>query len=310
LPIGVVPLTAVITRLRFGAKERAEVVYLNDQRREIPLDDIRLYVGEDQNPNNEKKVGAVEIELPVLQRFAPLQFVDTPGLGSALAHNTAATHDWLPNVGAALVAISSDAPLSERDLELLEELGRHTPKIVLLLTKADLLSEPQRREILAFVRKQILRKWQIELPIFFYSVRPEERELTLKLEQKLLLPLVENRAAAASQIAQHKLLSLLAQTLNYLRVAFAAATQEESARSALRDKLAEEGRHFDLLRAELGVLSRQWWAEDEGMQLAFAEVDAMTKELKGLYINDRALTNIWQDPPLLPAQTNSSAMPK
>jgi hypothetical protein len=193
---------------------------------------------------------------------------------------------------------------------LLDELGRHTPKIVLLLTKADLLSEPQRREILAFVRKQILRKWQIELPIFFYSVRPEEHELTLKLEQKLLLPLVENRAAAASQIAQHKLLSLLAQTLNYLRVAFAAATQEESARSALHDKLAEEGRHFDLLRAELGVLSRQWWAEDEGMQLAFAEVDAMTKELKGLYINDRALTNIWQDPPLLPAQTNSSAMPK
>jgi hypothetical protein len=31
---------------------------------------------------------------------------------------------WLANVGAALMAVSSDAPLSERDLALLEELRR------------------------------------------------------------------------------------------------------------------------------------------------------------------------------------------
>jgi len=258
LPIGVVPLTAVITRLRFGANERAEVRFLSGERKEIPLDEIRLYVGEDQNPNNEKKVASVEVELPALKLLDPLQFVDTPGLGSAFAHNTEAALNWLPNVGAALVAVSSDAPLSERDLELLEELRRHTPKIVLLLTKADLLTESQRAEVLTFVRQQLTRRWKTELPVFFYSVRPGEGELKVALEHKLLSPLVQNRDAAADQIARHKLLSLLAQTLNYLRIALAAAAQAESSRQVLRDKLSEERGQFDLLRSELNVLAREW----------------------------------------------------
>lgn len=260
LPIGVVPLTAVITRLRFGAHERAEVRFLNGEKKEISLNDIGLYVGEDKNPNNEKKVASVEVQLPALQPLDPLQFVDTPGLGSAFTHNTEATRGWLPDVGAALVAISSDAPLSERDLELLEELRHHTPKIVLLLTKADLLSDSQRAEVLNFVRQQLLRKWNTELPVFLYSIRPEESDLKTELERKLLSPLVQNRDATADQIARHKLLSLLAQTLNYLRIALAAATQAESARQSLREKLADERRQFDLLRSELSVLSREWSA--------------------------------------------------
>ena len=261
LPIGVVPLTAVITRLRYGPADRAEVRFLNGNKKEIPLNDIRLYVGEDKNPNNEKQVESVDIELPALQQLAPLQFVDTPGLGSAFSHNTTATRDWLPNVGAALVAISSDAPLSERDLELLDELRQHTPKIVLLLTKADLLDEAQRGEVMDFVRQQLLQKWKTELPVYFYSIRPEERGLKKELEQKLFTPLIQHRDEAAGQIARHKILSLLVQTLNYLRVALAAATQAESARQSLRDKLADERRQFDLFREELQVLSRKWSAQ-------------------------------------------------
>ncbi|HUA38083.1 MAG TPA: dynamin family protein [Candidatus Sulfopaludibacter sp.] len=255
LPIGVVPLTAVITRLRYGLDERAGVRFLNGNKKEIPLSDIRLYVGEDRNPNNEKQVASVDIDLPALQQLDPLQFVDTPGLGSAFSHNTAATRQWLPNVGAALVAISSDAPLSERDLELLDELRQHTPKIVLLLTKADLLNETQRGEVLDFVRRQLRQKWQTELPVFFYSIRPEERGLKKELEQKLFSPLIQNRDEAAGQIGRHKLFSLVGRTLDYLRVALAAATQAESARQSLRDKLADERRQFDLFREDLQVLS-------------------------------------------------------
>jgi GTP-binding protein EngB required for normal cell division len=261
LPIGVVPLTAVITRLRFGSNERANVSFLDSTAREIPLDEIHLYVGEKENPDNRKKVAAVEVELPELKPFAPLQFVDTPGLGSAFAHNTEAALNWLPNVGAALVAVSSDAPLSERDLALLDELRRHTPKIVLLLTKADLLTEIQRAEVLAFVREQCRRKWQAELPVFFYSNRPTREKFKLELNERLLFPLLKNRGEAAGQILRHKLASLVARTLDYARVALAAATQAESSRAALREKLAEERRQSDLFREELQVLSRQWSAQ-------------------------------------------------
>lgn len=40
-----------------------------------------------------------------------------------------------------------------------------------------------------------------------------------------------------------------------------------------------------------------WWPDDEGMQIAVAEVDATTKKLKALGINDLAYTNIWRQHP-------------
>jgi GTP-binding protein EngB required for normal cell division len=279
LPIGVVPLTAVITRLRYGPSERTEVQFLDGRVETVPVSDIGLFVGENENPENRKQVAAVEVELPELKPFAPLQFVDTPGLGSALIHNTEVALNWLPNVGAAVVAVSSDAPLSERDIVLLEELRRHTPKIVLLLTKADLLTEAQRAEVLSFVTQQLRRKGETELPVFFYSIRPEFTGLKAELEQNLLFPLIRNRSEAAGQIARHKLLSLIGQTLNYLQIALAAATQAESSRQALREKLAEERRQFDSLREELRVMANQWSAQ--ALEWSLARLQPAQRELQG-----------------------------
>ena len=290
LPIGVVPLTAVITRLRFGETDRAQVRFLNGTTETISPGDIGRYVGENENPNNQKQVAAVEVELPELKPLAPLQFVDTPGLGSAFAHNTEVALNWLPNVGAALVAVSSDAPLSARDLELLGDLRPHTPKIVLLLTKADLLTEPQRAEVMEFVHQQLNRSSRreeaqipkpeisqslltsaatksdekndaFELPVFFYSIKPELAGLKLILLKELFQPLLQHQTEAGGQIARHKLSSLVSQTLNYLQIALATATQTESARQALRERLDEERRQFGLFREELQVLAREWSAK-------------------------------------------------
>jgi GTP-binding protein EngB required for normal cell division len=260
LPVAVVPLTAVITRLRFGPAERAEVRFQNGAVRSVPLTDIALYVAERENPNNRKQVAEVEVELPALKELAPIGFVDTPGLGSALAHNTEATLQWLPNVGAALVAVSADAPLSERDESLIEELRRHTPRIVLLLTKADLLTGPQREEVAEFVRRESRRRWQVQFPLFFYSIRPGWEMLRSELMQQVLLPLAQRHAQAGSEILRYKLLSLADQTLDYLRVGLAAAAQAESARQALADRLRAERREMVLLREEFSVLARQWSA--------------------------------------------------
>ncbi len=260
LPVGVVPLTAVITRLRFGPVARAEVRFQNGTARPIPLADIAHYVAERENPDNGKQVAAVEVELPALKELAPMAFVDTPGLGSALTHNTEATLQWLPNVGAALVAVSADAPLSERDEALIERLRRHTPRIVLFLTKADLLTDAQGAEVREFVCRESRRKWQVEFPLFFYSIRPGWETLRSELMEKLLLPLARHQAEAGTDILRHKLLSLAGQTRDYLRVGLAAAEQAESARQSLAGRLQAERREIELLRAEFSVLARQWSA--------------------------------------------------
>jgi hypothetical protein len=325
LPIGVLPLTAIVTRLRHGPVERAAVRFLDGTVKSIPLDDIGLYVGENENPRNTKQVASVEVELPALQSFAPLEFVDTPGLGSALIHNTEVALNWLPNVGAALVAVSADAPLSERDLALLDDLRRHTPKIALLLTKADLLTEAQRVEVLAFVRQQLRQKLPLpprtqefsslasrgtngegtgersdpknapalpdpllrqrrerehiaELPVFFYSIKPELAAMKPALLQELLQPLLQHRAEAGEQILRHKLASLVSRTLDYLRVALAAASQAESSRQALSEKLAEERRQFEAFREELRVMANQWSAH--ALDWSLAQLQPIQRELQ------------------------------
>ena len=260
LPVGVVPLTAVITRLRFGPVERAEVRFEQGAVRAIPLADIPLYVAERENPGNRKQVSAVEVELPALRALAPITFLDTPGLGSALAHNTQAALEWLPNAGAALVAVSADAPLSERDVALIEQLRNHTPRIAILLTKADLLTDAQRAEVRQFVLHELRRHWAAEFPLFFGSVKPGLEPLRAELIEKLLRPLAEHHAQAGSDILRHKLLSLAGQVLGYLRVGLAAAEQADSARNALAERLRAEQRESELLRAEFSVLAHQWSA--------------------------------------------------
>ncbi|MGA4579250.1 dynamin family protein [Limisphaera sp. VF-2] len=256
LPVGVVPLTAVVTRLRAGPADRASVQFLDGTRREIPLAEISGYVGEQENPGNRKQVAAVEVELPELLPFAPLQFVDTPGLGSALRHNTEAALNFLPHIGAALVAIPADAPLSEHDLALLQEVRRHTPWIALLLTRADLLTETQRAQVLAFVQQRLSGTQNDGMPVFFYSIRSDEAAFKARLMNQWIRPLLQHHTAAGDQIVRHKLTSLRDQILNYLHVALASATRADSARNALRDRLAEERRQFEWFRTELTLFVR------------------------------------------------------
>ena len=209
LPIGVVPLTAVVTRLRYGPVEKAEVRFLDGTTQAVALEEIGLYVGEDANPNNEKRVASVEVELPALKGLEPLQFVDTPGLGSAFVHNTQVTLQWLPNVGAALVAVSCDAPLSEPRFGSARRTAPPHAEDRPAAYQGGFAHPAQRNEVLAFVQRQLRRKWGNEVPVYFYSVRPGENRLKTELEQKLFLPLIQNRDQAAGQIARHKLLSLL-----------------------------------------------------------------------------------------------------
>src|SRR5664279_1286612 len=150
LPVGVVPVTAVVTEIRYGTRVEARVHHRDGRDSEVPLDQIGGYISEKETPENVRQVDLITVELPELRRFRGLKFVDTPGLESALSHNTQTSLDWLPNVGLALVAVSVDPPLSQRDIDLLKSLYQYTPKVGILLTKADLLSEPELREAVSY----------------------------------------------------------------------------------------------------------------------------------------------------------------
>jgi hypothetical protein len=140
LPVRVVPVTAVVTEIHFGVVEKADVIFWTGMFGLCPSIGIAAYVSEREDPENIKNVRLITVELPSIDRFRGLKFVDTPGLESVLVHNTEEALKWLPNVGMAPVAVSVDPPLSHQDIELLKKLYRFTPNVTVLLTKADLLA--------------------------------------------------------------------------------------------------------------------------------------------------------------------------
>ena len=172
LPVGVIPVTAVVTEIQYGLRETAQICFLNGRTEQVPVARIGEFISERDNPGNAKHVKRVRVELPEMARYLGIRFVDTPGLDSVFEHNTTAALDWLPNVGLALVAVGVGAPLSQHDIELIRSLNRFTPRIALLLTKVDVLDEGERAQVQEFVQQQLVRFWDGSVAVFPYSVRP------------------------------------------------------------------------------------------------------------------------------------------
>src|SRR5208283_5176777 len=77
LPAGVIPVTSVITAIEFGPEERAEVRFLDGHAAPILFQQIEDYVSETANPGNAKRVGSVHLEVPAMERYRGICFVDT-----------------------------------------------------------------------------------------------------------------------------------------------------------------------------------------------------------------------------------------
>ena len=256
LPIGVIPVTTVITRLRYGPKEKAIITYFDGKASEIALDNVDEYISELKNQANKKNVEVVDIELPSLEAYNGLRFVDTPGLGSVFRYNTEMSEDWLPKVGCAIVTISSDRPLSENDLNLIRELMDYTPRVVLLLSKADLLSEEQQQQVVRFFKDTLKREFNKEFQILTYSTVKDTHLYKHFLDQ-LLLSLSTNRDAEFRGISHYKVRSIARMCISYLDVALKTSMQNDADRQTLRDLILDEKVSYELIESEINLIARE-----------------------------------------------------
>ena len=257
LPVGVIPVTTVISRLQFGERARAAVSFFDGTRKEIPIAELDEYTAEAKNPSNQKSVEMVDIELPGLADYAGLRLVDTPGLGSVFKAHMEVSANWLPEAGAAVLAVSADRPLSENDLQLIRELTQHTPRIILLLTKADLLSPSQQDEVVKFFEDTVKRELNREIPIFLYSTKTDTERFRHRLEAELFFKLAVNRDFEFRKILQHKTHSVIRGCLGYLEIALKTSLQADEDRESLRRQILDEKVSFDSMREELFFIARE-----------------------------------------------------
>jgi predicted GTPase len=175
LPVGVLPLTSAITVLRYGPKERL-LITREDIRlpfpQEEPVERLAEFVTENGNSGNAKHVKTACLELPIPFLRRGLEFVDTPGVGSAIEANTITTLNFLPNCDAVLFVTSVDSPLTKLELDFIGRIGRHVGKIFFVINKTDLLAQQERGAALDFVRSVISERTKTkEISVFPVSAR-------------------------------------------------------------------------------------------------------------------------------------------
>jgi GTP-binding protein EngB required for normal cell division len=153
LPTAIVPLTSVVTILRYGPELKIEVRFLDDRHEEVVLADLPIYITERGNPQNNKGVKEVTVFYPSEYLRGGVRIIDTPGVGSVYLHNTDVAYNYLPFVDAGVFIFSADPPLSESEHQFLQNIRAYVDKLFFVLNKMDQVSEEDRRESLDFTAR-------------------------------------------------------------------------------------------------------------------------------------------------------------
>jgi GTP-binding protein EngB required for normal cell division len=141
LPMGVTPLTAVATTVRYGDDPHVEVRYSDGHEEKQPMSALPDLVTERGNPGNRRHIAAVTVHLDAPLLADGVELVDTPGTGSVFAWDTAAAHEALETMDAAVFVVTADPPASAAERDLYAKVAGLSVATFTVLNKADHLDE-------------------------------------------------------------------------------------------------------------------------------------------------------------------------
>jgi GTP-binding protein EngB required for normal cell division len=267
-PVGAIPVTAVVTRAAAGPESVVRVTRRDGSVEEVAPDRLAEFVTEAGNPGNRRQVEAVDVFTPALRDLPDLRLVDTPGLGSVHAH-TAATRAWMPNVAVALVTVSAERPLSNEDRRLLAEARATAPRVVVLLTKVDLLTGAELAEVSAYLDRALRESFGAAVPVLPFSCRSEPERYVRQLREAVLLPVARDVAGERRAALAVKLATLLRACRGYLEVGLQAAERIDTDRQRLRAAVLDESVNAAVMRDELRLAAQRI---SEGTRPAFEQL--------------------------------------
>jgi len=155
LPAAVVPLTSVVTILEYAPDESITIHFLDGSAQEIRADELAEYVTERGNPENRRGVAVATVGLPAPLLREGLRLIDTPGVGSVHLHNTEVAYSFIRHVDGAVFLVTADPPVSEAELQFLQDLHQEVQQIFFVQNKADQVPAAEREESREFSRGQL-----------------------------------------------------------------------------------------------------------------------------------------------------------
>ena len=195
LPVGINPITAVPTKLRYGATLKAAISYGDGRSSALPVEQLSQLVTEQGNPGNLKNVVRAMIEVPSQRLKSGILLVDTPGLGSLARRGAAETLAYLPSCDLGLLLIDAGAPLNEEDIGTLRLLYAAGIPALVLLSKSDLLRNDDLRQATSYIHEHVQSELGLDLAVHPVSALREYSRLLDEFFEQELLPRFEEATA-------------------------------------------------------------------------------------------------------------------
>jgi GTP-binding protein EngB required for normal cell division len=167
LPTGVVPVTAVPTRIVYGDTARAHVRIASGPIRDIALDELPDYVTEAGNPQNAKGILEVLVEIPGERLSRGISLVDTPGFGFIASAGAAQTLDYLPHCDLGIQLVEATGAPDREDIAVARAILDGGSDVLIALSKADRLSSAELAQAQGYIRDAFASALGVVL-----SVRP------------------------------------------------------------------------------------------------------------------------------------------
>lgn len=191
LPVGVIPVTAIPIRIAYGESARTTITFAEFGQKIVALSQLPDFATEQHNPSNAKHVSRIQLDLPSAILRAGVAFIDTPGLGSLALKGGLESLWYLPRCDLGIVLVDASSTLAADNVSLVHSLYAAGAEAMVLLSKADLLSEQERRQAADYTRKQLHSEVGREVPVFVVSVKGDSAKLCDSWRQETLIPCID-----------------------------------------------------------------------------------------------------------------------
>ncbi len=170
LPMGALPMTSVVTTVRYGTQARALVrSHATALPIEVPVAEVGRFVARASAERARMQVATVEVEVPAELLRLGFEFVDTPGVGSAIAANTAATLRYLPQADAVVFVTGFDSALTRAEADFLRSAAGQAGKLFIVINKRDLVTDDDAAAVTRYVQRWAYENLPAPPPAFAVS---------------------------------------------------------------------------------------------------------------------------------------------
>jgi GTP-binding protein EngB required for normal cell division len=249
LPVGINPITAVPTRLQYGATLRATVTFGSGRTETVSVEELGSLVTEQGNPGNSRNVARAMVQVPSPRLKQGIVLVDTPGLGSLARRGGAETLAYLPSCDLALLLIDAGSTLNEEDVGTLRLLSEAAIPSIVLLSKADLLADDDLDRVTGYIQEQLKRELGVEVNVHPVSSLPQQSALLDRFFEQELLPRFNEARSLRNASAARKIGGLREAVAAAFETALEQQNRRGSALAADAHKIEERLR---LVTGEVG----------------------------------------------------------